>query len=1061
MNDKRLSFAGMHGARFALLRRSQACVCSTRMALAEDSKDSIGKLRDLQHSIMSRRRKKAREMSTAREDVDSASNPPETEHVLNGRTDKSDDSVTSNISDSPEIALDLPEFVRTSQNSVMKRRRARFSVSNQSANNRTSANVDSSVIDGVNNLSLGTTKPTGAYEVKTKKRDTRSKQGMVVEVLSKPTNFEDESSDIDQDRTHGRFKLEKQDGSLPLACAPERKSLATVATADPVFVLMPSLEEFTIPVPFHKGEWRLPRVDAYKPVSRISNVQPTSKVIENLSGDCEEILKCLNPQQAQAVTADVGTPCLVLAGPGSGKTRVLTHRAAYLCRRYNLPPHRILAVTFTNKAAEEMKNRLRVLLMNGDEHEVDQEEDWSSRRSDFVVGTFHAICARILRTHGEAIGINSDFQICDASDCKQVIATLIRKRDNVETGQKTPNLMNEAGMILKQISRLKNHEVDEMRKSYSPHIFKKIETFRASYDQALRRMNQLDFDDLLLETKKLLQTCNISREELQNRYQHILVDEWQDTNIVQFEIVSMLAANHQNLFVVGDDDQAIFKFRGADVRNLTRFMENFPAHQEIRLEKNYRSSGCIVNAAQSVIEVNRQRPSKVMHTSNPFGPPLIICNAYDDRTEAAYIVKTVKEMIREKKIATFSDVAILYRTNAQSRVIEEACIQSSIPYRLVGGTRFYDRQEVKDVMSYVRLLVNPTDDIAVLRAINTPTRGIGAKTIEALRESADRNQTSILKALESEFSEESGNSLRKNTLKKLADFHFIIEKLKTSMKNLSRSQNDEEIKSTTTAAQLISEILTLTDYKTFLEKRTKTEDPSGALNKFDERWRNVVELEAAAARHSTLQEFMESVSLMALSSDTEEEMKDKDTVTLLTLHSGKGLEFRSVFVTGVEEGILPLIRGNEPDSSEEREAIEEERRLAFVGMTRAKTYLSMSYRSRVLNHGRHGAYWRDLKPSRFLNDIPKSLTSQVRASSTTTNGRLRQSMSTVARKRPAQWNVGDCVRCSTSGRGTITNKKVTAEGAIVEVLFSDGTRKVHSASTDNLELLFSPSAGSY
>ena len=1050
----------MHGVRFALLRRSQTCICSTRMSLTDDSKESIERLRNMQHSILSRRKKKARELSTSHEKMDPASQVPQTEAVPRHETKENDSPASSALSESTENVPDLPYPLRPSHLSTLKQRKARTSVSNRRANNRMNRSVDDKLANGVSKLKLDSMKPITALKVEAKKRESTPNHSMFVETLSEPTNFGDQPSDIDQHRIHGRCKLEKQDGTLPLAVSPERKSLATIATADPVFVLMPSLEEFEIPVPFDKGEWHLPRINSFDYVSRTSKVQPPSKVIENLSNDCEEILKSLNPQQAQAVTAEVGTPCLVLAGPGSGKTRVLTHRAAYLCRRYNLPPHRILAVTFTNKAAEEMKTRLRSLLNKDDEHEDYNEGDNSNFKSDFVVGTFHSICARILRAHGEAVGINSDFQICDTSDCKQVVATLIRKRDNIAVGEKSQSVPSEASMILRQISRLKNHEEDEMKKAYAPHVFKKIDSFRHEYDKALRKMNQLDFDDLLLETKRLLQKSEISRRELQNRYKHILVDEWQDTNIVQFEIVSLLAANHQNLFVVGDDDQAIFKFRGADVRNLTRFMENFPAYQEIRLEKNYRSTGCIVNASQGVIEVNRQRPSKVMHTSNPFGTPVVLCNAYDDRTEAGYIVKSVKDMLRDKKIASLSDVAVLYRTNAQSRVIEEACIQTSIPYRLVGGTRFYDRQEVKDVMSYVRLLVNPTDDIAVLRAINTPNRGIGAKTIDVLRETADRNQSSILNAMEIEFSEESSSGLRKNALKKLADFGFIIEKLKVSMNNLCEADDNEENKSSGTAAQLISEILTLTGYKDFLEKRTKSEDPSGAMNKFEERWRNIVELEAAAARHSTLQEFMESVSLMALSSDTAEEMKEKDAITLLTLHSGKGLEFNSVFIAGVEEGILPLIRNYEPDSSEEREAIEEERRLAFVGMTRAKKHLSMSYRSRVLQHSRHGAFWRDLKPSRFLSDIPKSLISQVRASSTTSNGRFRQSKSSFARKTPVEWNIGDSVRCSTNGRGTIVNRRSTANGTIVEVLFTDGTRKDVSPA-GNLELLFSPSANSY
>lgn len=1018
------------------------------MSVSEDSKESMDRLRRIQKSVL-QRRGKVQSASSVSEDSVSMETPVSDENpapkTTRPKTDTfKEDRTKPSRSETSLLDTDIPSRQQEQLSQPQKSRQQYPELNSPNAPHQ--------------KVSQQSQPQHGAMS-----KFQPISPGTHLEVLSNPTGFGDMEkpafANIANANVARRCKLEKRDGSLPVINGMNRKTLASLASADPVNVLMPALEEFIAPVPFRKVHWFLPRVNHVEPILPASQVHESSAVFENLNDDCVQILSSLNPQQALAVTAETKRACLVLAGPGSGKTRVLTHRAAYICRRYNLAPHRILAVTFTNKAAEEMKNRLKTLLMQGGSD--DQVNLY--RRSDFVVGTFHSICARILRTYGEAININPDFQICDSSDTRQVVSSLIRQAEG-ELGNKADKVSGEATIISKQISRLKNHGVDEMKKTLPRPLFAKVNHYRREYDKKLRSMNKLDFDDLLLETRLLLNSSSDSLQELQSRYLHVLVDEWQDTNTVQFDIVAKLAEKNGNIFVVGDDDQSIFKFRGADSRNLTRFTENFPNAQIVTLEKNYRSTGCIVNASQGVIENNRSRPVKTMHTSNAFGEPVVLCEVLDGRTEAEFIVRNVQSMLHSNKISSLSNVAVLYRTNAQSRPIEEACIKASMRYRLVGGTRFYDRQEVKDLMSYVRLLVNPADDIAVLRAINTPNRGIGAKTIEVLEETASRKSIPMLHALEeivssSIDSESTDSSLRKNALKRLADFHSIIEKLKAIVPSIDQKPNDQnELQNT--AADVIAEIVKVTDFKAYLEKRSKSEDEVG-LEKFAERWRNVEELESAAARHSTLHEFLDSVALLALPSDQNDADGNGqlEAITLLTLHSGKGLEFEAVFIAGFEEGVLPMIRSQDPVA--DAEAVEEERRLAYVGMTRAKKYLTLSRRTKTLQYGQRGAFWRELKPSRFLNDIPNNLVRQVRFSSTSQYRSKLSGLSDVNRNvRPTQWHVGDSVRSAEHGRGTVVNKKVTVDEALVEVIFTSGKREILNPITCSLELLYSPSTAS-
>lgn len=1049
MNERAVLFANMPNS-FAILRRcasKRVTVCTPRMALPEDTKESMDRLRRIQQSVL-KRRGKARGVSSASEVSENvhggdADTGQEGSQKANRARDHSDVDVGT-----PSNCTDLPTLDKEplrSETPALHRQHQRHQVPLEQPNQPLKTHKQRASLNVQPRAKASSDRDLESINAKTHSLFSPTSVGNIL------------SADVPRRTNTGRCTLEKRDGSLPIVGGAKRKTLASLATADPINVLIPALEEFTGSVPFQKGQWHLPRTNGMEPILSPLRIHEPQTVLEDLNDDCVQILSSLNPQQALAVTAELKRACLVLAGPGSGKTRVLTHRAAYLCRRYHLAPHRILAVTFTNKAAEEMKSRLRDLLTGRDENEG----ALFYRRSDFVVGTFHSICARILRTYGSAIGINSDFQICDASDSRQVVAVLLKEAVG-ESSVKSERLTSESTMLSKQISRLKNHGDDEMKKSLPRHIFAKIDQYRHAYDKKLRSMNQLDFDDLLLETWSLLNKSPESLQELQAQYVHVLVDEWQDTNTVQFDIVAKLAEKNGNIFVVGDDDQSIFKFRGADSRNLTRFTERFPEARIVTLEKNYRSTGCIVSASQGVIESNRNRPSKTMHTSNAFGDPVVVCEVFDGRAEAEYIVESIHDLLKKKKIDSLSNVAVLYRTNAQSRPIEEACIKSSMRYRLVGGTRFYDRQEVKDIMSYVRLLVNPSDDIAMLRAINTPNRGIGPKTVEVLQETASQKNISILRALEFVLSKDSkviDGDLRKNALKRLSGFYFTIEKLKAYVSN--DQQTEEQDRPLETVADVIAEIVKVTNFKPFLQKRLKSDEESG-MEKFAERWRNVEELESAAARHTSLTGFMENVSLFIESSngdgdDSETGDRSQDGITLLTLHSGKGLEFEAVFIAGFEEGTLPMVRSQDPIA--DAEAVEEERRLAYVGMTRAKKHLTLLRRTRTLVYGQRGAFWRDLKPSRFLNDIPNNLVQCIRfPSSSSTRGRYGDRLTKKNDGRTTQWNIGDSVRCPEHGRGTVVSKKTVYDGAQVEVIFTSGKRELLNPVTSHLELLYSPSS---
>lgn len=704
-----------------------------------------------------------------------------------------------------------------------------------------------------------------------------------------------------------------------------------------------------------RSDGNLPRAFAALSVTeRVDSHRPERATVQFDSGnDTCFILETLNDSQRSAVVAELGRPCLVLAGPGSGKTRVLTHRAAHLVKNCRVHPSKVLAVTFTNKAANEMRDRIAALL-----------EDCRSDRADGIgemsVGTFHSICALTLRLYGVHIGISEEFNIADTSDAREVLSSVFKQNENLTFSAEAVN------MHRRQISMLKNDREDELQKKLPSRAFRMLLEIRELYDSKLRAMNMLDFDDLLLETRKLLQQCDEIRRTLQSRYHHVLVDEWQDTNTVQYDIVKYLTENGRNIFVVGDADQSIYKFRGADYKNITRFEQDFPDMRKVTLSENYRSSACIVQAAQAVIQMNSNRHDKPMITSNAFGKPITLAVVNGPTEEAAHVIRKIGQMRKSDETLGLADFAILYRTNSQSRAFEEACVTAGIPYRLIGGTRFYERQEIKDMLAYLRLVRNPADNISCARVINVPPRGIGIKTMTKLESVASSRNESLMDLLDNLFASDDECAvqidLRESSLKGLREFHHVIAQLR-SQASLSSC----------TADQCVAMVTDLTQYKSYLESGTQTAE---TLNKVAERWGNIEELMAAASRHASLGSFLESVALVSDVGETQDDEGNlirPQAVSLMTMHSGKGLEFSCVFMTGMEEGLVPMIFKDD----NAQDSLEEERRLAYVGMTRAKSSLILTRRARrMLPRAKNGIRLVDIKPSRFLSDIPKYLISE-------------------------------------------------------------------------------------
>ncbi|MEA3407891.1 MAG: UvrD-helicase domain-containing protein [Chloroflexota bacterium] len=641
-----------------------------------------------------------------------------------------------------------------------------------------------------------------------------------------------------------------------------------------------------------------------------------------------DILEGLNPAQADAVQRTEG-PVLVVAGPGSGKTRVLTHRIAYLIRVCDIRPYHILAVTFTNKAAREMISRLRNLI--------------GEATSQLTVGTFHATCVRILRREADYLNIDSNFVIYDADDQRRLVARILKEMD-LDTKIYGPSSVQGA------ISRAKNDLLTPQ--GYRPPTYwhEAVARVFERYEESKRENNALDFDDLLQKTEELFREHEEVRKRYQERYLYLLVDEFQDTNKAQYELVHHLAGDKENLFVVGDEDQSIYSWRGADYRNVLRFRSDFHDAQICLLEQNYRSTQTILDAAQAVIDHNAQRTPKNLWTNNDEGEPIRLFEAYDEREEAEYVVDAIQKLVSRGRCA-FGECAVMFRTNAQSRALEDAFVRHSVPYKLVGSVRYYQRREIKDVLAYLRLIHNPDDDMSLRRIINVPKRGIGPKTLQQLSMWAVKQGFSTGRALQRlvEIAQQEGDidstpfDTRAGNV--LLSFGEMLRELITA---------SEE----STLSELVHLILEKTRY--LMALRDGTEEGS-------ERAENILELFSVTERYddmspeSALPAFLEEVSL---STDVDQLDWESDTVTLLTLHSAKGLEFDAVFIVGMEEGIFPHSR-----SMDDPGEMEEERRLCYVGITRARKYLYLVHTFRRTLYGRSEVR----EPSRFLRDIPSHL----------------------------------------------------------------------------------------
>jgi DNA helicase-2/ATP-dependent DNA helicase PcrA len=722
-----------------------------------------------------------------------------------------------------------------------------------------------------------------------------------------------------------------------------------------------------------------------------------------------DILATLNPAQREAVEAIKG-PILILAGPGSGKTRVITHRVAYLIKTCGVSPHNIMAVTFTNKAAREMRERLEQLLGQAAEA--------------LTLGTFHAICARILRREGKAIGLESSFVIYDEDDQLRLMKQVLEEL-NLDPKQYAPQALRSAIGAAK--SRLINPE--EYAQRVSSYFEEIVQRVYQRYQQLLSQSRAVDFDDLLMKTVRLFQDHPQILNRYRSRYVHILVDEFQDTNIAQYELMRQLAGKYRNLCVVGDPDQSIYSWRFADLRNILSFEKDYPEAKVVFLEQNYRSTKTILEVASDVISANMLRKPKKLWTENEDGTPITAIESYNAEEEAQSVVSEIEKLIGQEQIS-LKDCAVMYRVNAQSRALEETFLRYGVSYKLVGGTRFYQRQEVKDIIAYLRVIHNPQDNVSLTRIINVPGRGIGQKTVNTLQSWAKAHDTSLFEALKQVSHPDSvgtKQSLPSRIVQALAGFDALMAKLTVQSHELSLSG-------------LVDEILEHTGYREYILDKEDGE----------ERWENITELRNVASEYNelapeeALTAFLEKVSLV---SDIDELDEKADAVTLITLHQAKGLEFPAVFIVGLEEGILPHRR-----SFDNPEEMEEERRLCYVGITRAKKrlYLLRSYRRSLFGGSTTNP------PSRILQDISPHLISPRGLWEETTTPVASPDFNLDSRPSPRPFGtltlkVGDHVRHSKFGPGIVMNCNPTRDDQELTVVFEEAGVKKLLASLAPLE----------
>jgi len=736
-----------------------------------------------------------------------------------------------------------------------------------------------------------------------------------------------------------------------------------------------------------------------------------------------DILADLNPTQREAVEAIEG-PLLILAGPGSGKTRVITHRIAYLVREVGVAPYHIVAVTFTNKAAREMRGRLDRLL--GYSPALP-----GARAKGLTVGTFHATCARYLRRDIEHLGRDRSFVIYDDDDQESLVKQVLKDLQ-LSDKQYRPR------SLLARISRAKSEMVGPAEfigstQSYWEEVCARV---YERYQALLRERNALDFDDLLLATVRLYREHPDVLTRTQDRIVHLLVDEFQDTNLVQYELVKLWGGKYRNVFVVGDEDQGIYSWRNADIANIQRrFRHDFPERREIILTRNYRSTRTILDAAQAVIAHNLDRTEKQLFTEKDQGPAITVYEAYDEGEEADYVALEIARLRREDRI-NWGDAAVMYRTNAQSRALEDALMRRGIPYKLVGGTRFYQRREVKDILAYLRLAHNPADEGSLERIVNVPRRGIGQRTLDELTRWARRldvNTYTALQRLKSAQEEAAQDvPISARAARPLLDFLHLVEELVDAAQRL-------------TVPELLDTVLERTAYRDYI--RDGTEEG-------ESRWENVQELRTVTAEYAalppgeSLTAFLEDVALV---SDVDSLEEQPQAVTLLTLHTAKGLEFPAVFIVGMEEGLFPHIRCLDDPAQ-----LAEERRLCYVGMTRAKERLYLLHAFRRTLYGNSVVN----DASRFLADVPTSLIagrepsteerpfSQPLSTRCARDAAQSPALARIARHtqlgqpttestRPASltYKAGDKVHHTKFGEGTVVSSELTRDDELVTVAF--------------------------
>ncbi|AIY04712.1 ATP-dependent DNA helicase pcrA [Planococcus sp. PAMC 21323] len=713
----------------------------------------------------------------------------------------------------------------------------------------------------------------------------------------------------------------------------------------------------------------------------------------------KNLLNGMNPEQAEAVKTTEG-PLLIMAGAGSGKTRVLTHRIAYLVLEKQVYPSNILAITFTNKAAREMRNRIDGLLGHGTGQRM-----WAS--------TFHSMCVRILRRDIDKLGMSKNFSILDTTDQLTVIKNVL-KQQNLDPKKYEPRTM------LNAISSSKNECIDAAQFAADMNQFnpyeKTVSDVYTAYEKRLKKNQSLDFDDLIMTTLNLFNTVPEVLEYYQNKFHYIHVDEYQDTNNAQYQLVQKLASKFKNICVVGDSDQSIYRWRGADITNILSFEKDYPNAKVIMLEQNYRSTKRILQAANDVIQKNTSRYPKELRTDNDEGAAITLHKAGDERQEAQFVVQTIQKLMDEENYKT-SDFAILYRTNAQSRIMEEMFVKSNMSYTIVGGTKFYDRKEIKDLLAYLRLIANNDDDLSLARVINEPKRGIGATSFEKMARFAIEQDRTIMDALQE------------------ADFMGLTPKTaQTALEFRNMMASFTQMQEYLSVTELVEEVLKKSGYRQMLQN-DKTIEGESRLENLDE-FLSVTKAFEKQSDDKSLVAFLTDLALISDIDSLDDEEDADGPIILMTMHAAKGLEFPVVFIIGLEENVFPHSRSNNDD-----EELEEERRLAYVGITRAEQRLYLTHASSRTLFGKSNFNM----PSRFISEISEDLIEQTRAhhrAGAATSYRQVPKRPAVTRPSYNQsgseklgWKTGDKAAHKKWGTGTVVSVKGEGEQTELDIAF--------------------------